>query len=210
MDTDNQTNESDTTSLAEQRRGTVLDSAADIAQRESQSSDNGTVPDSGADRAVAGEDVAERVREEMGLDNPAPFDAGADLGELVRATYGGRAKDAQEEDAQEEDAAPHERDDGDAERDGVDQELTPIQAVLARLRRNQERSKKPAARLRPVPRLRRRPSDGLVGGTGEEQGARRSWPLLMAGGEGVRARVRTHSMNTGEYRRPSRPVAGRD
>ena len=113
---------SDTTSLAEQRRGTVLDSAADIAQREPQSSDNGTVPDSGADRAVAGEDVAERVREEMGLDNPAPFDAGADLGELVRATYGGRAKDAQEEDAQEEDAAPHERDDGDAERDGVDQE----------------------------------------------------------------------------------------
>ena len=156
-----QTNESDTTSLAEQRRGTVLDSAADIAQREPQSSDNGTVLDSGADRAVAGEDVAERVREEMGLDNPAPFDAGADLGELVRATYGGRAKDAQEEDA-----APHERDDGDAERDGVDQELTPIQAVLARLRRNQERSKKPAARLRPVPRLRRRPSDGLVGGTG--------------------------------------------
>ena len=166
VDTDNQTNESDTTSLAEQRRGTVLDSAADIAQREPQSSDNGTVPDSGADRAVAGEDVAERVREEMGLDNPAPFDAGADLGELMRATYGGRARDAQEEDAQEEDAAPHERDDGDAERDGVDQELTPIQAVLARLRRNQERSKKPAARLRPVPRLRRRPSDGLVGGTG--------------------------------------------
>ena len=65
MDTDNQTNESDTTSLAEQRRGTVLDSAADIAQREPQSSDNGTVPDSGADRAVAGEDAPRMRRRRM-------------------------------------------------------------------------------------------------------------------------------------------------
>jgi hypothetical protein len=71
-DTDNQTNESDTTSLAEQRRGTVLDSAADIAH----------------DRHdVAIFEEAAR-RQELDLDNPQPLDASRNLAERVRATFG--------------------------------------------------------------------------------------------------------------------------
>ena len=76
-DTDNQTNESDTTeragSLAEQRRGTVLDSAADIAH----------------DRHDEG---AERRQE---LDLPPPLDARGNLAERVRATFTAEAEAAE-------------------------------------------------------------------------------------------------------------------
>ena len=209
MDTENTTRRERVRSLAEQSRGTVLDSGADIAQREPQSSDNGTVPDSGADRAVAGEDVAERVREEMGLDNPAPFDAGADLGELVRATYGGRAAaDAEAAEAE----ARHGRA---AERDGVDGEKpTHILAEEIRARPRSRAASSASAQRRAQTSSwawsrRRREDKREASSPRAEEGAGRPSAAVVREGC-VRARVRTHSMNTGEYRRPSRPTTGRD
>jgi hypothetical protein len=139
-DTDNQTNESDTTSLAEQRRGTVLDSAADIAH----------------DRHdVAIFEEAAR-RQELDLDNPQPLDASRNLAERVRATFGRTTAEAEAAEAE----ARHGRA---AERDG--EKLTPILASLALLRKKSERSRGPAPRLRPAPNVGRKPPGrGLVGG----------------------------------------------
>ena len=146
-DTDNQTNESDTTeragSLAEQRCGTVLDSAADIAH----------------DRHdVAIFEEAAR-RQELDLDNPQPLDASRNLAERVRATFGRTTAEA-EADAEADAEARHGRA---AERDG--EKLTPILASLALLRKKSERARGPAPRLRPAPNVGRKPPGrGLVGG----------------------------------------------
>ena len=173
-DANNQNSESDTAqrerhreARVKQRRGTVLESRlGEIAH----------------DRH--GNAVFERAawRQDMDFDDPAPLDASGNLADRVRATFGRRtavaeaaaleeaAAEARAEAAAEEaegaGAAPPGRGNGAVERDGVDGEKpTPIQAALARLQKKQDRSKSPAPSLRPVPRLRRRPSDGLVGGT---------------------------------------------
>ena len=176
-DTNNPTGEADTTrrererSLAErrrtaakQRRGTVLESAANIAHKR---------------HGVA---IFEEAawRQDLDLDNPRPVDASGDLGAQARATFGGRSHTAAEADAKaeaeadaadakaeaEEQADAEARHGRDAERGGVDEDkLTPIQKALARLQKKQERARAPAPRLRPVPSLRRRPGEGLVGGS---------------------------------------------
>ena len=65
--------------------------------REPKRPDRGPAPDSGAERAVSREGLAEKLSGGMGLDNPAPLDAGADLGSLARAAYRRQSPDAPEE-----------------------------------------------------------------------------------------------------------------
>ena len=120
--------------------------------------------------------------------NPRRLDAGGDLDERVRATFGapataeaeragaeaGAKAEAEAEGSEGSEAAkaeakaeaPHGRDNGAVERDGVDQPTpTPIQAALARIHRKQASAPGPAARLRPVPVVGRKPPPGrgLVG-----------------------------------------------
>ena len=116
-------------------------------------------------RLDAGGDLDERVRATFGAPATAEAErAGAEAGAKAEAEAEAEGSEAAKAEAKAE--APHGRDNGAVERDGVNQPTpTPIQAALARIHRKQASAPGPAARLRPVPVVGRKPPPGrgLVG-----------------------------------------------